>query len=53
MCKKRLRTNAVKAYHASALTVSLSGRVWIGVGAQVTPVLVDFTIQLTLYRVSP
>lgn len=37
--QKRLRTNAVKAYHASALTVPLSGRVWIGVGAQVTPVL--------------
>ncbi len=35
--QKRLRTNAVKAYHASALTVPLSGRVRIGVGAQVTP----------------
>jgi len=39
MCKKRLRTNAVKAYHASALTVPLSGRVWADVGAQVTSVL--------------
>lgn len=27
--QKRLRTNAVKAYHASALTVPLSGRVWV------------------------
>lgn len=37
--QKRLRTNAVMAYHASALTVPLSGRVWIDVGAQVTSVL--------------
>lgn len=51
--QKRLRTNAVKAYHASALTVPLSGRVWADVKAKLRPFWKKNCIQSTLYRVSP
>lgn len=37
--QKRLRTSVVKAYHASVLTVPLSGRVWTDVKSQLTSVL--------------